>query len=87
LLLDIPSFIAHWRKAHICTVQVLDALAPEDSLWAKAAAAFSFGDLFRHLAGLDRFMVAENVQGRPSHYPGPLWPHQTGTRRPIHRKS
>jgi uncharacterized damage-inducible protein DinB len=32
--------------------------------------AFSFGDLFRHLAGLERFMFAENLQGRPSAYAG-----------------
>jgi uncharacterized damage-inducible protein DinB len=49
---------------------VLEALAPEDLAWAPAPGAFSFGDLFRHLAGLERFMYAENVQGRPSRYPG-----------------
>ncbi|MBP7618686.1 MAG: hypothetical protein KA743_09230 [Geothrix sp.] len=26
--------------------------------------AFSFGDLFRHRLGLERFMYAETVQGR-----------------------
>jgi hypothetical protein len=37
---------------------------------AAGSGAFTFGDLFRHLAGLERFMYAGNVQGRPSTYLG-----------------
>jgi len=70
MLQDVPSFLAYWRNARSRTVRVLDALTPEDLEWAPAPGAFSFGDLFRHLAGLERFMYAENVQGRPSTYPG-----------------
>ena len=67
---DTPSFLSYWRNARSRTVRVLEALEPEDLEWAPAPGAFSFGDLFRHLAGLERFMYAENVQGRPSAYPG-----------------
>jgi len=70
MLQDAPSFLAYWRNARSRTVRVLDALAPEDLDWAHTPGAFTFGDLFRHLAGLERFMYAENVQGRPSRYPG-----------------
>jgi uncharacterized damage-inducible protein DinB len=70
MLQDTPSILAYWRNARSRTVRVLDALAPEDLEWAPMPGAFSFGDLFRHLAGLERFMYAENVQGRPSTYPG-----------------
>jgi uncharacterized damage-inducible protein DinB len=28
------------------------------------------GDLIRHLAGIERFMYAENAHGRPARYPG-----------------
>src|SRR5512133_3109934 len=70
MLQDTPSFLAYWRNARSRTVRVLEALAPEDLEWAPAPGAFTFGDLFRHLAGLERFMYAENVQGRPSAYPG-----------------
>lgn len=70
MLQDVPSFLAYWRNARSRTVRVLEALAPEDLEWAPMPGAFSFGDLFRHLAGLERFMYAENVQGRPSRYPG-----------------
>lgn len=70
MLQDTPSFLAYWRNARTRTVRVLEALRPEDLEWAPTPGAFTFGDLFRHLAGLERFMYAENVQGRPSAYPG-----------------
>jgi len=64
MLQDVPSFLTYWRNARGRTVRVLEALRPEDLEWAPAPGAFTFGDLFRHLAGLERFMYAENVQGR-----------------------
>jgi uncharacterized damage-inducible protein DinB len=70
MLQDTRSFLSYWRNARARTVRVLEALTPEDLEWAPAPGAFSFGDLFRHLAGLERFMWAENVAGRPSSYPG-----------------
>jgi uncharacterized damage-inducible protein DinB len=70
MLQDTRSFLSYWRNARARTVRVLEALSPEDLEWAPAPGAFSFGDLFRHLAGLERFMWAENVAGRPSSYPG-----------------
>jgi uncharacterized damage-inducible protein DinB len=70
MLQDAHSFLSYWRNARSRTVRVLDALTLEDLEWAPVPGAFTFGDLFRHLAGLERFMFAENVQGRPSAYPG-----------------
>ena len=47
------------------------ALVPPDRIeWRPAAGAFSFGDLLRHLAAIDRYTFAENLRGRPSRYPG-----------------
>ena len=70
MIQDVPSFLSYWRNARSRTVRVLEALEPEDLEWAPTATAFTFGDLFRHLAGLERYMYAENVLGRPSTYPG-----------------
>jgi len=70
MLQDTPSFLSYWRNARSRTVRVLDVLEPADLEWAPLPGGFSFGDLFRHLAGLERFMFAENVAGRPSIYPG-----------------
>ena len=70
MLHDLPSFLSYWRAMRSRTIRGLDALDEADLEWSARPGAFSFGDLFRHLAGLERFMWAENVQGRPSTYPG-----------------
>ncbi len=70
MLHDVPSFIDYWKNARRRTLRVLDVLAPSDLEWSHAPGAFTFGDLFRHLAGIERFMYAENVRQRPSLYPG-----------------
>ena len=70
MLHDLPSFLSYWRNSRKRTLRVLDALGPDDLEWSPRPGAFSFGDLFRHLAGLERDMWAENVQNRPSRYAG-----------------
>lgn len=70
MLQDLPSFLSYWRNSRKRTLRVLDALEPDDLEWSPRPGAFSFGDLFRHLAGLERDMWAENVQNRPSRYAG-----------------
>jgi hypothetical protein len=56
MLQDTPSFLAYWRNARARTVRVLDALTPGDLEWAPTPGAFTFGDLFRHRLGLERWM-------------------------------
>ena len=63
MLQDIPSFLAYWHHARSRTVRVLEALRPEDLEWTPASGAFTFGGLFCHPLGLERFMVAENRRG------------------------
>src|SRR5690606_17273796 len=47
------------------------ACIPDEQMeWRHAPGRFSFGDLVRHVAALERHMFAENVAGRPSSYPG-----------------
>ena len=70
MIQDAASFLAYWRNARSRTVRVLAALEPGDLEWAPMPGLFTFGDLFRHLAGLERFMFAENAQSRPSIHPG-----------------
>ena len=42
---------------------------PRDKIdWTCALAKFTFGDLLRHLAVTERYLWAENVQGRPARY-------------------
>jgi uncharacterized damage-inducible protein DinB len=67
---DIGSFTEYWTNARARTTRVLDRLPESELEWSHAPGRFTFGDLLRHLAGIERFMYAENVQGHPSRYPG-----------------
>ncbi len=67
---SIESFTEYWVHARARTTRVLDHLPEGELEWTYAPGRFTFGDLFRHLAGIERFMYAETVQGRPNAYPG-----------------
>src|SRR5262245_49803755 len=64
------GFAEYWTHARARTTRVLERLPESELEWRPAPGRFSFGDLLRHLAGIERFMYAENVLGRPSRYPG-----------------
>lgn len=66
----IASFLDYYEKIRRRTLRVAQCI-PEALLeWAPAPGKFSFGDLLRHLAAIERYMYAETVCGRPSRYPG-----------------
>jgi uncharacterized damage-inducible protein DinB len=67
---SISSFTAGWSNARERTIRVLERLPESELEWSYAPGRFTFGDLFRHLAGIERFMFAENVSGGLSRYPG-----------------
>jgi len=58
------------EKTHARTRRLIPLIPAADLEWAPARRWFSFGGLLRHLAGIERWMYAENAQGRPSRYPG-----------------
>jgi uncharacterized damage-inducible protein DinB len=70
VFLDAPSFADYWRNVRTRTTRVLDLVPPDDLEWTHAPGKYTFGDIFRHLAGIERYMYAETVQHRPSAYPG-----------------
>lgn len=70
MFLDGPSFVDYWKKVRGRTMRVLDLIPAEDLEWTHLPGKYTFGDVFRHLAGIERFMYAETVQHRPSAYPG-----------------
>jgi uncharacterized damage-inducible protein DinB len=66
----VASFMEYLQRVHERSRRVI-ALIPSDELeWAPAPDKFTFGDLVRHLATIERYMYAETVHGRPSTYPG-----------------
>lgn len=67
---DIGTFLAYYGGLRARTLRVA-RLVPDDRLeWCPAPGRSSPGDLLRHLAGTERFLWAETVQGRPACYPG-----------------
>jgi uncharacterized damage-inducible protein DinB len=65
-----PEFVPYWRGVRQRTRRLLPLVPPDRFEWAPDASRWTFGDIFRHLAGIERWMYAENVQDRPSRYPG-----------------
>ncbi len=51
-------------------MRVVACVPPDHLDWTYKQGKFTFGDVMRHLAALERWMFAETVAGRPSRYPG-----------------
>ena len=64
---DLTDYIDRIRQR---TMRVVAVVPPEKVDWTYREGKFTFGDLMRHLAAIERWMFAENAQLRPSRYPG-----------------
>jgi uncharacterized damage-inducible protein DinB len=64
------AFAEYWDNVRGRTRRVVLVIPPEQLEWAPAPGRWSLGDIVRHLAGIERDMYAENVQGLPSRYQG-----------------
>ena len=60
----------YWEKVRQRTLRVIACIPPEKFDWRYAEGKFSFADIIRHLATIERYMYAENAQLKPSRYPG-----------------
>jgi uncharacterized damage-inducible protein DinB len=67
---SVTPFLDYWEKVRGRTRRVVDCIPAEHLEWTWQAGKFSLGDLVRHLAGIERYMYAENAQRKPSRYPG-----------------
>jgi uncharacterized damage-inducible protein DinB len=63
-------FLDYLSSFHGRTRRVIEHIPPDDLEWAPAKGKFTFGDIVRHLAGIERYMYGETVQGKPSRYSG-----------------
>jgi uncharacterized damage-inducible protein DinB len=66
----IGPFLDYWRSVRERTRRVVLVVPPAQLEWSPGPAKWTFGDIVRHLAGIERDMYAENVHGRPSRYAG-----------------
>jgi len=67
---SIGSFLDYWRTIRGRTRRVVACIPPDQIEWSPRPGKFTFGDLVRHLATIERYMYAETVAGRPSRYRG-----------------
>jgi uncharacterized damage-inducible protein DinB len=69
-ILSIQSFLDYYKRIRERTNRVVALVPPSDIDFAYMPGKFSIADELRHLAGIERYMFAETIAGRPSAYPG-----------------
>ena len=67
---SMEAFLPYYRNIRRRTVRVVECVPDEHYDWSYREDKFSIADLIRHLGAIERYMFAENVQGKPSRYPG-----------------
>jgi uncharacterized damage-inducible protein DinB len=66
----IEPFLDYFEKIRGRTLRVISSIPPERIDWTYKEGKFTFADIIRHLAAIERYMYAENVKLRASLYPG-----------------
>ncbi|HSF16374.1 MAG TPA: DinB family protein [Vicinamibacteria bacterium] len=66
----IEPFLDYYEKVRSRTKRVISLVPDESFDRSPVPGKFTFADLVRHLAAIERFMYAENVRGYPSRYEG-----------------
>jgi uncharacterized damage-inducible protein DinB len=67
---EVASFLDYYEKIRKRTSRVVDCIPPDRADWTWREGKFTLADLVRHIGAIERYMFAENVQGKPSRYPG-----------------
>jgi uncharacterized damage-inducible protein DinB len=67
---NVPSFLDYHAKIRERTLRVVRCIPADKFDWTYQEGKFSFADLIRHIAAIERYMYAETVQMKPSRYPG-----------------
>jgi len=66
----IDPFLDYYGRLRQRTLAIVRLIPEEHLEWSPQKGAFSFGDVLRHLAAIERYVFAENAWRRPSRYPG-----------------
>lgn len=67
---DNAEFVHYFEKVRGRTLRVAECIPAGAFETSPTGKGFTFGEILRHLAGLERYMFAENVAGRQSSYGG-----------------
>jgi uncharacterized damage-inducible protein DinB len=69
-MMDHSSFLEYWPSVRNRTRRLIPLVPDERMEWSPGDGRWTFGDILRHLAGIERWMYAETMHGRPARYPG-----------------
>ena len=64
------ELVSYFDRIRERTMRVVACVPPGRVDWTYKEGKFTFGDVMRHLASIERWMFAENAMQRPSRYPG-----------------
>lgn len=70
IITEIEPFLDYFGKIRKRTDRVIEAIPHDMMDWTYKEGRFTLGDVVRHLAAIERFMYAENVQLKPTAYIG-----------------
>jgi uncharacterized damage-inducible protein DinB len=62
--------VSYFDRIRERTMRVVACVPPDRVEWTYREGKFTFGDIMRHLASIERWMFVENALLRPSRYPG-----------------
>lgn len=66
----IQQLVAYIPKIKARTIRLFPLIPPDKIEWTYQKGKFTIGDLIRHLALIERYMYAENLQNKPIQYKG-----------------
>lgn len=66
----IEPFLDYAERIRERTMRIIHCIPPHLVEWTYKPGKFTFGDIIRHLATIERYMYAETAQFRLSTYPG-----------------
>ena len=64
------ELVTYFDRIRERTMRLVKCVPAERVEWTYKEGKFTFGDVMRHLASIERWMFAENAMLRPSRYPG-----------------
>ena len=67
---NIQTFLDYYESIRQRTLNVIKCIPRDKFDWTYKEGKFTFADFIRHIAAIERYMFAENVQFKPSRYPG-----------------
>ncbi|MCB0277993.1 MAG: DinB family protein [Calditrichaeota bacterium] len=66
----IEQFLLYYLKIKERSRRLFEHIPAKQIEWTYQKGRFTIGDLIRHIAAIERYMFAENVQLKPSRYAG-----------------